>query len=96
MGSMSARSRAARLGVGASFLVLAGAVAKREAPRGIALWPLAPVLAWFGVSHLVAAFIAYHGCPELGAIPSVIQGRPVGSRCAAWDLIDSTLNREAR
>lgn len=30
----------------------------------------------------------YQGCPELGAIPSVMLGRPVGTSCELWRRID--------
>ena len=86
------RPRLARALTGLAFLLLAGALASRSLPGGIELWPLALVPAWFGISHLVAAQIGYRGCPELGAIPSVWLGRPVGTGCGPWDRIDSLLS----
>ena len=46
------------------------------------LWPLVVVTAWFGVSFLVAASTGYPGCPEIGAIPSLILGRSLATRCS--------------
>jgi hypothetical protein len=90
-GSMHRRARAARAGMGVAQLALAGGIATRKFPGGVALWPVALVPAWFGISHLIAAMIGYRGCPELGAIPTVIQGRPVGTACEFWDRVDRQL-----
>jgi hypothetical protein len=87
------RARLARALAGFAFLLLAGALASRSLPGGIALWPLSLVPAWFGISHLVASMTGYRGCPELGAIPSVWLGRPVGTGCGPWDRIDRLLTR---
>jgi hypothetical protein len=84
--------RLARALAGLAFLFLAGALASRSLPGGIALWPLALVPTWFGISHLVAAQFGYRGCPELGAIPSVWLGRPVPTGCGPWDRIDRVLS----
>jgi hypothetical protein len=46
---------------------------------------------WFGASHLVAARTGYGGCPELGAIPSVILGRDVQVGCVPWRIADRRL-----
>jgi hypothetical protein len=54
----------------------------------VALWPAAIVPTWFGIAHMVAGVTGYRGCPELGAIPSVMLGRPVETSCTAWDRID--------
>lgn len=67
-------------------------MASRRLPGRIALWPAALVPTWFGISHLVSGVTGYRGCPELGAIPSVIAGRPVGTSCAAWGRIDGRLD----
>lgn len=85
------RARLARALAGLAFLLLAGALASRGLPGAIALWPLALVPTWFGISHLVAAQAGYRGCPELGAIPSVWLGRPVGTACGPWERIDRLL-----
>lgn len=64
-----------------------------------ALWsrpllrPLAIVAGWFGVSHLVAAATAYDGCPEIGAIASVVRGEDVVTRCGPWSILDRWIDR---
>ncbi len=58
----------------------------------VLLWPLAALAAWFGISHLAAGRTGYRGCPELGAIPSLILGRHVETRCAPWDRIDRRID----
>jgi hypothetical protein len=89
-------ARRARAAVGLGFLGIAGALATRCLPGGIALWPLALVPTWFGISHLVAAVTGYQGCPELGAIPSVMLGREVPTGCRPWEEIDRRLGRAQR
>jgi hypothetical protein len=88
---MHRHARAARVGVGLAQLALGGTLASRKLPGRIALWPAALVPTWFGISHLVAAMIGYRGCPELGAIPTVMLGRPVGTVCEFWDRLDRRL-----
>lgn len=92
--SMHRRARAARAGVGLAQLALGGTLASRKLPGRVALWPVALVPTWFGISHLVAAMIGYRGCPELGAIPTVMLGRPVGTACELWDCLDRRLTRD--
>jgi hypothetical protein len=84
-------ARRARAAAGLGFLGIAGALASRRAPGRIALWPLALVPTWFGISHLVASVTGYPGCPELGAIPSVMLGRVVPTDCHPWEAIDRRL-----
>ena len=88
---MSRPSRAVRVAAGIGFLMVAGALSSRLLPGGIALWPTALVPTWFGISHLVAGMTGYPGCPELGAIPSVILGRRVATGCGPWERIDRRL-----
>ena len=88
---MSRSARRARALAGFGFLALAGALGSRRAPGRIALWPLALVPTWFGISHLVASVTGYQGCPELGAIPSVMLARPIGTSCGPWERIDRHL-----
>jgi len=88
---MGRPSRAVRAVAGAGFLVIAGALASRQLPGEIALWPTALVPTWFGISHLVASMTGYSGCPELGAIPSVMLARPVATGCGPWERIDRRL-----
>jgi hypothetical protein len=87
------RARHARAAAGIGFLALAGAMAGRRLPGRVSLWPAAMVPAWFGISHLVAGVTGYRGCPELGAIPSVMLGEPVGTSCGPWERIDRWLER---
>jgi hypothetical protein len=65
----------------------------RALPGQIALWPAAIVPTWFGISHLVSSVTGYQGCPEIGAIPSVMLDRPVATNCASWERIDRRIER---
>jgi hypothetical protein len=79
----TARRRRARTGLG--FLAIAGALAMASWRVTAALWPLALLGGWFGVSFLVAAATAYPGCPEVGAIASLALGRRIETRCPPLD-----------
>jgi hypothetical protein len=82
------QQRRARTVVG---LISLGA-AVRSARQPGTLWTLGAVGAgWFGASHLVAARTGYAGCPELGAIPSVILRREVQIGCVPWQIADRRL-----
>jgi hypothetical protein len=85
---MAPAARRSRAMAGLAFLLLAGAMGTRRLPGAVALWPASLVPTWFGISHLVAGVTGYRGCPELGAIPSVMLGRPVGTGCELWERID--------
>jgi hypothetical protein len=85
---MNQRGRVARTVAGFAWLAAGGLLATRALPGRIALWPASLVPTWFGISHLVAAVISYRGCPELGAIPTVLLGRPVPTVCEIWERID--------
>lgn len=89
--TMHRRARRARFAVGLAQLAVGGALASRKLPGGVSLWPVALVPTWFGISHLIAGMIGYRGCPELGAIPTVMQGRPVGTVCEFWTRLDRRL-----
>jgi hypothetical protein len=91
--TMGRRARRARAIAGVGFLAVAGGMASRQLPGKISLWPAAIVPTWFGIAHLVAAVTGYEGCPELGAIPSVMLDRHVGSDCGLWDRIDRQVER---
>ncbi|HXN37238.1 MAG TPA: hypothetical protein VN892_04315 [Solirubrobacteraceae bacterium] len=93
--SMGRAARRSRALAGMGFLAIAGALATRRLPGRIALWPTSLVPTWFGISHLVAGVTGYHGCPEIGAIPSVMLGRQVKSNCELWQNIDSWVDRAA-
>jgi hypothetical protein len=86
--TMGRRARRARFAAGTGYLALAGAMTARRLPGRISLGPAAIVPTWFGVAHLVAGVTGYPGCPELGAIPSVMLGREVGTDCSSWQRID--------
>lgn len=86
---MDRSARRARAIAGLGFLALAGAMSSRQLPGRVSLWPAALVPTWFGVSHLVSSVTGYRGCPELGAIPSVILDRPVATDCGPWERIDN-------
>jgi len=45
-------------------------------------WPLTITAAWFGISHLIAACIAYPDCPELGAVATLVSRRYIRTRCS--------------
>lgn len=85
---LSDPQRAARAAVGAGVTLLAlGSLRSVTFARGL----VASGLGWFGVSHLVAAATRYNGCPERGAIPSLLLGRHVPTRCSPWETIDARL-----
>jgi hypothetical protein len=78
------------LGIGAGLVSLGAAVL--AARRAGALGALGVAGAgWFGASHLVAVRTGYAGCPELGAIPSVILRREVQVGCVPWRIADRRL-----
>lgn len=82
------QQRVARMVIGLGSLALAARA--RRTP--VALSSVCAVGAgWFGLSHLVAAQTGYAGCPELGAIPSLILRREVQVGCVSWSLADRWL-----
>ena len=85
---LNARQRTARTFVGVASLGLAVLAARRAGVLG-ALG--AAGAGWFGASHLVAARTGYAGCPELGAIPSVVLRREVQIGCVPWRVADQQL-----
>lgn len=87
-GPINARQRAARAGAGAALLALAAAAGRAPRPLNALLSSAA---GWVGVSHLAAAVTGYNGCPELGAIPTIVLGRQVHTRCGAWQMVDERL-----
>lgn len=58
-------------------------------------WPLVALTLWLGISHLVAGATGYRGCPEIGAIPSLLLRRRVVTTCKPWERIDRRLERRA-
>ncbi len=105
---LTPRQRRARGVAGIGFLALAAGLAwggfALEALAAGALAVLlcaipcllAIVAGWFGLSHVVAAFTAYPGCPEIGAIRSLFTRKPVRTGCTPWDRIDRRLNHGVR
>src|SRR5438132_13065611 len=67
-----------------------GVLAKVGLP-GLVLWPLAALGLWLGISHLVAAATGYRGCPEIGAIASLLLRRRVSTVCKPWERFDQWL-----
>jgi hypothetical protein len=83
---LSTRQRSARAIAGLAFLGLAVPLLRRKP-----LLPLGTVAGWFGATHLLAAGTGFNGCPELGALPSLVLGRDVGTDCGPWDWLDARL-----
>lgn len=88
-------NRLARGAVGALFIASAGvlfvwplALLRDIGVPVAATWPLGAAALWFGLSHLVAAATAYRGCPEIGAIPSLLLRRHVETTCRPWERAD--------
>jgi hypothetical protein len=86
------RQRNARTLVGVASLGLAVLAARRAGALGAVA---AAGAGWFGASHLVAGRTGYAGCPELGAIPSVVVGRDVAVGCVPWRIADRRLGLAA-
>lgn len=84
--SLSPGQSAARAAAGVGFVVLASLLARNRWGR-----PAGALAAWFGASHLVAAATRFDGCPELGAIPSLLLRRRVATRCGPWSYLDQRL-----
>jgi hypothetical protein len=82
---LSTPQRRGRAAVGLGLLAVAAA--SLRAPR-VAQVPFAALAGWLGLSHVVAAATGYNGCPELGAIPSLILRRHVHTRCGPWERLD--------
>jgi hypothetical protein len=82
---LSTSQRIARAIAGLGFLALAVPPLKRH-------WaPVAVAAGWFGATHLLAAATAFRGCPELGAVPSLLLRREVATECGPWEWIDDRL-----
>jgi hypothetical protein len=83
--SSTTRSAALEPFVGVASLGVAVLAARRP---GVISVLAAAGAGWFGASHLVAGRTGYAGCPELGAIPSVVLGREVQVGCVPWRIAD--------
>jgi hypothetical protein len=92
------RERLARATAGALIIASVGLLylwpvellPKLGVPEFVA-WALAIPSLWLGLSHLVAAATSYRGCPEVGAIPSLIMRRQVITTCTPWERLDRRL-----
>jgi hypothetical protein len=91
--SLSKRQRGGRAAVGLGLLAVA--VGAWRAPSVVRV-PFAALTGWLGLSHVVAAATGYNGCPELGAIPSVVLGRHVHTRCGPWQRVDERFGLAGR
>ena len=85
---LSDSQRRARGIAGMGFVALGWAVLRW--PRALSV-PTSLAAGWLGASHIIAAAIRYQGCPELGAIPTLLLGRRVETRCGPWELVDARL-----
>ncbi|TMK98409.1 MAG: hypothetical protein E6G34_12305 [Actinobacteria bacterium] len=102
-GPLNRTARGARALAGVLFIAQVGllytwplgALAKLGLP-GAVLWPLAALGLWLGVSHLVAAATGYRGCPEIGAIASLLMRRRVLTSCEPWESFDRRIERRRR
>ena len=82
------RQRRARTIVGIASLGLAALAGRRAGVPGALA---AASAGWFGASHVVAARTGYAGCPELGAIASVLLRRDVHVGGVPWQIADRRL-----
>ena len=86
---LTTRQRVARATAGIAFFASAWAFLEVQAP--VIGWPAAIAASWFGISHIVAAAIAYPDCPELGAIATLVSRRYIRTRCGPWARLDQWL-----
>jgi hypothetical protein len=91
-GPLNERQRSARTIVGIASLGMATLAARRAGALGVLG---AAGAGWFGASHLVAARTGYAGCPELGAISSLVLRRQVHVGCVPWRAVDRRLGLSA-
>jgi len=91
---LNRRQRTARFIVGVGLLLVVFLLLWSSAVSAAAL-VTAAILAWFGVTHVMAAVMAYPGCPELGAVPSLLRRRVVKIDCGAWRWLDARLRLTA-
>jgi hypothetical protein len=84
---LSRGQRCARLVAGLGLLMVAVALPW----SGVGGIVLSLVFGWVGASHVVAAATAYRGCPELGAVSSLLLRRTVKIGCGPWRWLDARL-----
>ena len=87
--AISSRQRFARAIVGLGWLIVAWG--SLHVPVPAIAWPLALAAGWFGLSHIVAGWIGYPDCPELGAIATLVSRRYIPTRCGPWVALDRWL-----
>jgi len=87
--AITSRQRLARVVVGLGWLTLMWVFLR--VPVRVIAWPTSLIAGWFGASHVVAAWIGYPDCPELGAIASVLSRRYIPTRCGPWLALDRWL-----
>jgi hypothetical protein len=92
---LPASARATRLRMGLGFLLLSVLPAALALWGWALLWPLAFLAWWFAASFLVAATTGYRGCPEVGAIPSLLMRCDIPTRCRPMERIDRLRDGEA-
>jgi hypothetical protein len=85
--ALNRKQRWARLIAGLILLIVAGAL-----PWSSAWILLAAITGWVGATHVLAAAMGYPGCPELGAVPSLLLRRSVKVGCVPWRWLDATLH----
>jgi hypothetical protein len=87
---LAGRERLARAAAGGVFIVCVWPVAllREIGVSGLVTWALAAAALWVGGSHLVAAVTGYRGCPEIGAIASLVLRRHVRTACTPWERAD--------
>jgi hypothetical protein len=88
------RQRAARFIVGTALLLLAFLLAWSH-ELSVARITTAVIIGWFGATHVLAALMAYAGCPELGAVPSLLLRRDIKIACGPWQWLDARLRQRA-
>ncbi len=93
-GRLGPGARSTRRRMGLWFLLLALVPAALGLWGWAIFWPLAFIGGWFAASLLVAAATGYPGCPEVGAIPSLLLRRPIVTRCPPMERIDRSRGQE--
>ena len=84
---LNRRQRVARFVVGLALLCWAWSLPWSDAGSIASV----AILGWFGGTHVLAALMAYPGCPELGAVPSLLLRRTVRIGCGPWRWLDARL-----
>jgi hypothetical protein len=93
--ALNRRQRTARFIVGAGLLLVDFLLPWYPAASAATIIT-ATVLGWFGVTHVLAALMAYPGCPELGVVPSLLLRRNVKVGCGPWHWLDARLHLTAK